>query len=264
MKKIITISSLLLGVVFLSGCGQKSENQTQSEAIIAETKDMDKNFECGGKVEDADGNSYDTISIGVQCWMASNLNIGKKIDGTKEQVDDEMVEKWCRDNSDANCVSDGGLYTWSEANALSNSCNANACNTASPNQGICPSGWHIPTDKEFMVMEEYLGMCSGNNEGCSGAYGWRGTDQGLKFLLTTLNGNNTNGFSAQLVGERFIDGSFQFYGKGTSFWSASQSSSLASQRSGLTAWRRFLHADATINRNDPVKTHGSSLRCIKD
>lgn len=215
--------------------------------------------ECPDSVSDSEGNAYGTIIIGDQCWMDQNMNIGTKLaDAATLPFDDSEIEKWCYNNNDAICDTDGGLYTWAEANDLDAVCNTTSCTPPSPNQGICPVGWHIPTDQEYIALEEELGMCSGTGAGCSGAAGWRGTDQGSKLSMLTLNGDNSSGFTGLLVGRRNTGGNFSVRNSITHFWTASK-------YSATNSWRRSLSSSvATVDRSNSDKAYGFSVRCLKD
>ena len=61
-----------------------------------------------------DSQSYNTVEIGTQCWMAENLNIGTRIDGSRKQTDNAILEKYCYGDNEANCDIYGGLYQWNE------------------------------------------------------------------------------------------------------------------------------------------------------
>jgi len=72
-------------------------------------------FYCGAEMEDErDGQFYNTVLIGDQCWMAENLNIGDRIDGINDQLDNATLEKYCYDDLETNCDTYGGLYLWDE------------------------------------------------------------------------------------------------------------------------------------------------------
>jgi uncharacterized protein (TIGR02145 family) len=149
-----------------------------------------KSFECGvDTVEDADGNVYNTVAIGTQCWMSENMRIGNTINGFIDQTDNSIIERWCYNNDDGNCdtnlnpnTPDGGLYRWNEAMQYS---------TEEGAQGICPIGWHIPSDQEFKDLEIFLGMTPAEADGTD----YRGTDQG-----TQLQPNGSSGFEGNLAG----------------------------------------------------------------
>ncbi len=92
------------------------------------------------------GQTYATVLIGTQCWMAENLNIGGMISGSVEQVNNGTIEKYCYNNFPSMCGYLGGLYKYNEA------MNYNS----SERQGICPDGWHIPSDEDWKYLEGNL------------------------------------------------------------------------------------------------------------
>jgi hypothetical protein len=95
---------------------------------------------CGNALVDIrDGQSYATVEIGTQCWMSESLNIGLMIPGNWNQNDNGLIEKYCYNNSTGNCNNYGGLYQWNEAMQYV---------STEATQGICPFGWHLPTNAE--------------------------------------------------------------------------------------------------------------------
>ena len=89
------------------------------------------------------GGYYRTVSVGNQCWMKDNLNVGTRIDNTVVQAQNATVEKYCYNNSELNCNTYGGLYQWNEAMQYS---------TTEGSQGICPTGWHVPSDTDWTTL----------------------------------------------------------------------------------------------------------------
>ena len=83
---------------------------------------------------------YNTVLIGNQCWIKENLDVGEMITGSRDQSNNNIIEKYCYNNSLDSCKKYGGLYLWSEAIQYKNG----DYNTII--QGICPVGWHIPTE----------------------------------------------------------------------------------------------------------------------
>jgi uncharacterized protein (TIGR02145 family) len=158
-------------------------------------------------------------------------------------TNNSIIEKWCYNNSDANCTTYGGLYHWDEAMRYL---------VAEGSQGICPTGWHIPTDAQQYELENYLKdsgqTCDANR---IGAWGCATAGTKLKLIGSTPN------FDGRLAGSRGTDGSFGNLGTYAQFWSSSQS--------GPSAWARYLHSsDATVSRNLLAKAVGFSVRCLKD
>ena len=142
--------------------------------------------------------TYKTVVIGTQTWMAENLNYN--VSGSK-----------CYSNSESNCNTYGRLYDWSTAMDLLSSCNSNSCSSQiqSPHQGICPSGWHIPSRAEWDTLSSYVE----SNSNCSSCdarllkatSGWYSND----------TGTDEYGFSALPGGIGYSDGSFRVNG---GFW----------------------------------------------
>ena len=102
-------------------------------------------FNCGTTLTDyRDNQTYPTVLIGTQCWMAKNMNIGTRIDGMNNMSNTGTIEKYCTTNLETNCDVYGGLYQWSEMMQYSTTPGA---------QGICTPGWHIPTDDEWKILK---------------------------------------------------------------------------------------------------------------
>ncbi|MFZ2626887.1 MAG: FISUMP domain-containing protein [Candidatus Moraniibacteriota bacterium] len=197
---------------------------------------------CGiDQVADADENSYDSVHVGSQCWMASNLKVGTKT--VSGPSNNGIIEKWCYSNSDGYCASDdGGLYSWNEAMQYSDT---------EGTRGICPDGWHIPTDAQQFELENYL-KDSGQSCVASRNEVWECSTAGTK-----LKTDGTSGLDFLLSGFRNSDG--LFYGNtGLGYyWSSSQN--------GSNAWFRNLSsAEPTVARRDEPKAMGYSVRCLKD
>ena len=99
--------------------------------------------------------------------MAENLRVGEMINSADEQIDNDTIEKYCMQNDTNNCSIYGGLYQWDELMSYT---------TTEGIQGICPDGWHIPSDQEIMELEVYLGMSQQDAD----ITGFRGTNEGGK------------------------------------------------------------------------------------
>jgi len=128
-------------------------------------------------------------------------------------------------------------------------------------QGVCPDGWHLPSDTEWIELEMFLGM----SEIYANATGWRETDEGNKLKTTSgwdNNGNGLNsvGFSAFPAGGRDDLGFFYGLIENTEFWST-----LEYNNDSLFAKSRQLHSSySDILRHNLKKNYGISVRCIKD
>jgi uncharacterized protein (TIGR02145 family) len=212
---------------------------------------------CGQPFTDArDGKTYNTLLIGSQCWMKDNLNVGTKIDGASEQTNDSIIEKYCYNNDESNCDIYGGLYQWGELvqylNGTSNTTSWNPVPTGIVT-GICPDGWHLPSDAEWTVLTDGLGgqSIAGGPMKEAGLAHWAAPNTG---------GTNSSGFTGLPGGERlgYIFGGFYYITTGGYFWSCSENSV-------IDAWARSLYNDLGMAyRNTPSKLYGFSVRCIKN
>jgi len=219
---------------------------------------VNPDFECGDDlVDDRDGKSYITIQIGSQCWMAENLNVGIRIDGSENQTEnspDEILEKYCYDDLESNCVIYGGLYQWNEMMQYT---------TAQGIQGICPQDWHLPTDEEMKELEGSADSFYGYPDAEWDDIGWRGLDAAIHLKSTSGwnsggNGDNLSGFAALPGGYRYFGGSFTEVGEHSLFWATTLGGSGA-------AWgRRMYHGNPDVDRDTFGKVNGLSVRCLQD
>jgi uncharacterized protein (TIGR02145 family)/uncharacterized repeat protein (TIGR02059 family) len=211
-------------------------------------------FICGTRLIDTrDGKSYLTVQIGTQCWFAENLNVGSRINGIDAQTDNAVIEKYCFGDNESSCNLYGGLYLWDEM--MQYTTNERA-------QGVCPVGWHVPSDYEWKVLEMALGMSQVSADGT----GWRGTDEGgkLKAAGTTywdspnMGATNSSLFTALPSGDRNSSGLFEGRGFFTDFWT----STLIID---TQCWYRYLDAaNSQIIRVDGNRRYGTPVRCVKD
>jgi uncharacterized protein (TIGR02145 family) len=104
-------------------------------------------------VRDHDGNYYKVVRIGSQIWMAENLNVGTVIPIDKSPDKNGIIEKYCYADLKTNCDIYGGLYRWDEMMQYTPA----DTGLISTTQGICPVGWHIPSQKEWSVLAENVG-----------------------------------------------------------------------------------------------------------
>jgi uncharacterized protein (TIGR02145 family) len=146
-KIIISVSTISVLIILLIITRFFFSNQNTS--IEPANSTYQTKLDCGiAKVNDNDGNIYSTVTVGTQCWMGENMNTGVMMPSGKFQSDNNIVEKYCYNNEEHNCLNDGGLYSLGEATQYNFSTEGI--------KGICPTGWHIPTDKEWYILEDYL------------------------------------------------------------------------------------------------------------
>ncbi|MCP4089638.1 MAG: hypothetical protein GY746_07575, partial [Gammaproteobacteria bacterium] len=245
-----------------TACGSSSDTVTISFAsqLIA----------CGSPITDArDGNTYNTVLIGTQCWMAENLaylpSVYPSDSGSMTTPYYYVYGYEGTDVSAAKATSNyqtyGVLYNWPAA------MNSEASSDSVPSgvQGICPSGWYLPSDEEWKILEGEVDSQYGYPDPEWDGTGWRGLDaaRNLKETGTTHwfapnTGTNNSGFTA-LPGSFLNPNSYYNYlGYRAIFWSSTEYNS-------SQVWRRYLYQDyGIVSRLSYEKKYGYSVRCIKD
>jgi uncharacterized protein (TIGR02145 family) len=224
---------MLIGLAFtLTAC----ENDKNEE----EPADPNK-----GTVQDVQGNSYPTIKIGDQWWMAENLNTTKfrtgedipEVAGEGEWVSLGNAAYCNPDNDTANAEVYGRLYNW---------------HAATDGRKICPTGWHVPNDNDWATLTEFLG----GNDVAGGKLKQTGTE-----LWSSPNADATNesGFNAIPGGVRTgTSGDFAGMGTNASWWSVTQHNDDNAFTWGITSVNGIM-AKYFLDKNN-----GLSIRCVKD
>jgi uncharacterized protein (TIGR02145 family) len=213
-----------------------------------------------GEPVDYDGETYKTVVIGNQTWMARNLNYNAE--GSK-----------CYNDDPANCTKYGRLYTWVTAMALPDSCDigSNDCSTQinAKHQGICPSGWHIPSNADWDILLRYVDGISGTespyNSETAGKYlkaasGWNKYSNGTDaYGFSALPGGATDGTGA---------GGFSSGGGKGFWWSASDKAVNHFRYACRLSMRSIGFADCcnwdVSSLCITYKYHLSSVRCLQD
>ena len=214
-------------------------------------------FICGSStISDIDGNSYNTVLIGTQCWTKENLKVTKYNDGTNIP-DVTNSASWGALTTGAGTVYEvsgtpesgyvgnyGYLYNWYAATDV---------------KKICPTGWHIPTDGEWTSLIQFIDPAAN-----ASVTGTQSTTASSKLKSTSLlwnigsPGTDNYGFSALPGGYRSDSGSFFEIRNYAYFWTASQFSS-------NIAWYRHLNIyGSNVSRLYAGKSVGASVRCLKD
>ena len=224
-------------------------------------------FVCGtSTLTDIDGNVYNTVQIGSQCWMKENLRTTQYVDSTaisQGSNTSTTVAYWYYPNSDAsNKTTYGLLYNWKAVMRNSSSSSANPSGV----QGVCPTGWHVPSDAEWKQMEMTVGMSQSDADNTgyrgniaaklSGNTGWTSSTTANAAGNLSAPDRNISGFSALPAGS--YGGIYDDFGYYAGFWSATEYDS-------SDAWQRGLHNNrAGVYRNNTNKGNGYSVRCIRD
>jgi uncharacterized protein (TIGR02145 family) len=198
-----------------------------------------------GSMTDQEGNVYKTIVIGTQEWMAENLNTSsyRNGDAIPTNLDDPTWAEttsgaWAYYNSDASYACPyGKLYNWF------------ACTDA---RGLCPTGWHVPSDAEWTVLTDFLGgeSVAGGKMKSSGTTG--------PWISPNIAAANVSGFSAVGAGFRYIIGAYSDINFGMFCWCSSEFNS----DSALTRALSTLNSGCV--RGSQYYQYGYSVRCLRD
>lgn len=197
-----------------------------------------------GQVTDFDGNSYRTIQIGSQEWMAENLRTTKYNDGSVilqtnnyQNWQSSNVGAWCwYDTSAIYEPSYGKLYNWYAVN---------------DSKGLCPTGWHVPTDADWTTLTNFLG-------GESGA-GGKLKEKGLAHWLSpNIDATNESGFTGLPGGFRESNGTFFEFGTYGSWWTGTE------YQTNFAWYRNLYTINGDVGRFTTGKNPGRAVRCLKN
>ena len=262
-----------------SGTTTKSSNSSAGKEVSSSSEEMksawdylNPDINYGEFTDERDGQVYKTVKIGDQVWMAQNLNYAY-IDvpynfSYNSNVYFSDSTSWCYDNDPANCAKYGRLYTWAAAMDSVGEWSTNGkgcgygktCSPTYPVRGICPKGWHLPSNDEWKALivavdDFHTKYVSFNTAGTKlkSVTGW------------SSNGNGTDafGFSALPAGYRiyyrYNGGYFSEGNECAHFWSSTENSSNLAYFMGL-------HYDIDNAGSDNVnyENFGYSVRCLKD
>ena len=204
-------------------------------------------------VKDIDGNTYNTVQIGTQCWTKENLRVTKYRDGTVIPLDESggttgvgTGQTWgsrttgtrtVYGHNASNLVTYGYLYNWY---------------SVADTKGLCPNGWHVPSDSEWTTLTTYLGgeSVAGGRMKSTGTTYWNTPNTGA---------TNESGFSVLPGGYRNFDGNFYYIRFSACFWSATE-------YDYNFAWNRLLYYNyGNVYRYTTFdKSFGASVRCLRD
>ena len=244
MKPFLSVSllpTLVFALIFIAGCAKK-----QPELVKP-----------GEPVTDIDGNTYKTVRIGDQVWMAENLTVtryrnGDPLAGVTELDEWVVLEAgaWCEsDNDPEKGKAYGKLYNWYAVNDP---------------RGLAPEGWRVPTEEDWQTLEQHLGMkpeelgeveFRGNEHNVGGKLKETGT---AHWSQPNTGATNETGFAARAGGYRDNDGPFNFFGKYASFWTATEADH------GRVWFRGMATNENGVYRFSFNKKCGFSVRCIKE
>lgn len=215
-----------------------------------------------GVMDARDLRFYKTVKIGAQTWMAENLDVGEQIEIYYSGRDNGIIEKFCYYDQQFNCELYGGIYDWEEAMQYNTSDSGKTGTT----RGICPEGWHIPTNKEWQTLIDYLGgaQIAGGKLKETGTRYWNSPNEGA---------TNETGFRALPGG--YIEGtgaagtdvlwSYEINTTGT-FWTATIPPDGAPiLGADIGSHIELSHNTSSVEiKRYPDRFVSCSVRCIKD
>jgi len=218
---------------------------------------------CNSTLTDYDGNSYNMIALGSQCWMKQNLKTTHYADGTYislgSTTSTTVAYRYYPNGSSSNVATYGYLYNWKAVMRNSSSSSANPSGV----QGICPTGWHVPSYTELTQLENYVGsqsayLCGGSSTSIAKALastsGWNSSTTTCA-VGNTQSSNNATGFGAFPAG--YYYGS-SYYGEEANLWSATQYSSDEAICSTIN------YNSSSILHYYYTKPWGFSVRCLRN
>ena len=250
MRQNLSINTLLFLIMFLvlgSGCKKSSNNEA-----FTDPRDGNEAF-----TDPRDGNVYKIITIGDQVWMAENLAYLPSVNMVADGSVDAAGSYYYVYGYDGTNVADakatdnyatyGVLYNWTAA------MDGEASSTTNPSgiQGVCPAGWHLPSDAEWTELTDYLGGTSvaGGKLKETGTTHWASPNTGA---------TNETGFTALPGGYRYFSGSFLDFGYSGYWWSATE-------YDASDAWdRAMLYNYGDVGSYYDNKEVGFSVRCVRD
>ncbi|MBR4535522.1 MAG: hypothetical protein IKO62_02560 [Bacteroidales bacterium] len=215
-------------------------------------------FVCGtSMVKDYDGNQYATVKIGSQCWLKENLRSTHYSNGA------EVTNYYHANDDEGNDETYGLLYNWNTT------VNGAAASDANPSgvQGICPTGWHVPSHAEWTQMMNYVKSqsmyhCDADpdkiGKALAATTGWDWSGSACR-VGNDLSSNNASGFSALPAG-RYLNQVYNSFGEGAMFWTSSLESSPSRRRMFTILYNQ---ADVQNDEGTPY-TNCFSVRCVRD
>jgi uncharacterized protein (TIGR02145 family) len=227
-----------------SSAGKAKSSSSSKIGCKTETED---DCEYGELTDNRDGQTYKTVKIGDQWWMAENLNY-------------ETDNSFCYNDSAEYCEKYGRLYTWAAATDSAGVWGENGkgcgyakhCTTAYPVRGVCPEGWHLPTKDEWNTLSTAVGGQTTPGKVLKSTSGWYTDD------VYHGNGTDAFSFSALPAGYRIYTGHYDLAGYYAYFWSSTEYDSYDAYGMGLGYY--YLNADLV----GYDKYNWFSVRCIQD
>ena len=217
-------------------------------------------------VTDYDGNVYNTVKIGNQCWMKENLRVTHYADGVEIPAGNTSsytdAYRYAPNNNAGNVTAYGYLYNWA---AVMHGAGSNNDNPGLV-QGVCPTGWHLPSSAEWDQLTNYVSsvpvyQCGGNSsyivKALASNQGWSTGYSNTCSVGNDLSTNNATGFSAMPACYYNWEGYGMYFGRDASFWSSTAYSNTQSRSLRIYTPYRNLYSDIYLDNR-----HGLSVRCL--
>lgn len=214
-------------------------------------------------VKDYDGNVYNTVQIGRQCWLRENLRTTHYVDGTliergSGRMSGTIPYRFFPNNDADNVKTYGYLYNWVAVMHGSQSSNQNSSGV----QGICPKGWHVPSEAEWQqlikltgikhnkrwVVFDVLRLCDNNGD----------INNNLGYVDKKIC--NSTGLSLRFAGA-FL-GYYYTFGKSMAFWSSTEKQS--NNYAAFLFIDKHAHVDDKESLDFLSKSNALSVRCLRD
>jgi len=238
---ITTSSSSSIGGAYSSSSFRSSSSNNSSSSVVV------RNVVYGDPVI-YEGETYQTVVIGTQTWFKRNLNYNAS-------------GSVCYSFKDANCEIYGRLYNWATAMDLSADCNSENCASLvqTKHKGICPQGWHIPSNADWNTLMKFVNSNCSDNTSCAGAGTKLKATNGWEDYMNTGNGTDDYGFSALPGGHHRPHGYFNNdVGNNGYWWSASE------HVASLAYARDMYYRNEGVNYDSHFKDYLYSVRCLQD
>jgi uncharacterized protein (TIGR02145 family) len=237
------IHSFYMEEGFSVRCLRDDSKGDASHEMVEFSGSFNLDIDYGSMTDSRDGKTYKTVVIGSQTWMAENLNYA---DSTK--TPSLKGSSWCFNNNTANCEVAGRLYSWAAAmdSAVTGCGYGLRCALTLPVQGVCPSGWHLPSFDEWKILFDTVGGETVAGDILKSQKDWHSD-----------NGPDSFGFSALPAGSYGL-GYFHEDGYATHFW-------IPDEFNDDWALNIYLARSGKSSLGNPSnKDYGYSVRCIKD
>lgn len=223
---------------YLRAYATSSAGTAYGNEVCFTSKNTSANY---GTVPDIDGNTYNTVEIGTQCWMRENLKTTRYSNGNP-------IPKVTNNTTWSNLTTGAYSWCWNDSATLG-SRYGNLYNWYAVNTGnLCPTGWHVPSDADWTLLTNHLGGDTAVGSKLKSSTGW----------YSGGNGTDDYGFTALAGGRRYNSGSFDDDSHYGFWWSSTVQYS-------TSAWyRKMSYLDGEVSRYSYDSKYGMSVRCLRD